>query len=318
VEREADATARKKLTTAYDTLEQERATLAREYDALTEENRTNLSRLKQAQDKIQAQEKALLQRSRDVDGIIRQAQSVAPLNEEARRDLDNLLKASPAVGDNALQRAYANPKKDGDTAALPATDTGFMWIGSAQDGNLNTLTGDPVLPAAVKVNGEYLTDLDIYLRQGLPERAAYTQQPIAAIMPEGTRVRLLSVAPPFQRPTGEQTWAQVRVVKYALSTVYFQFAGGSRDQAKLLSKALQDKGYKIPGEERVGAAAGQREVRYFNDDQKSIAVQLAIDVTQALQQLGYPSLAVTAKFAGDPAKSNADGKLELWLELPPK
>jgi cell division protein FtsB/energy-coupling factor transporter ATP-binding protein EcfA2 len=318
VEREADATARKKLTTAYDTLEQERATLAREYDALTEENRTNLSKLKQAQDKIQAQEKALLQRSRDVDGIIRQAQSVAPLNEAARRDLDNLLKASPVAGDNALQRAYANPKKDGDAATLPTADTGFMWIGSAQDGNLNTLTGDPVLPVAVKVNGEYLTDLDIYLRQGLPERAAYTQQPIAAIMPEGTRVKILSIPPPFARPTGEQTWAQVRVVKYALSTVYFQYAGGTRIQAQQVSKALQDKGYKIPGEERTVAAAGQREVRYFNDDQKSIAAQLATDATQMLRQLGNPSPAVTAKLAGAPTRNNADGKLELWLDIPPK
>jgi hypothetical protein len=97
-----------------------------------------------------------------------------------------------------------------------------------------------------------------------------------------------------------------------------QFAGGSREQAQLVSKALQDKGYKIPGEERIGTAAGKHEVRYFYAGQKTVATQLATDTTQALQRLGYPSLSVSAVFAGDPTKSNPDGKLELWLEIPPK
>jgi hypothetical protein len=110
----------------------------------------------------------------------------------------------------------------------------------------------------------------------------------------------------------------VRIVKLALPTVYFQFAGGGRDQARQLSKALQDKGYKIPGEERSGAAAGKREVRYFYAGQKSIATQLALDATQALQRLGYPSLSVSVEPASAPTKNNPDGKLELWLEIPPK
>ena len=145
-----------------------------------------------------------------------------------------------------------------------------MWIGSRRRrSNLTTPAGAPVPLNAVKINEQYPTNLDIYLRQGLPDRASYIQQPTLGIMPEGTRVQILSVAPPFPRPTGDQYWAQVRVVKLALSTVYFQFAGGARDQAQQLSKALQDKGYRIPGEERTSAAAGTNEVRYFFKGQES-------------------------------------------------
>jgi hypothetical protein len=152
----------------------------------------------------------------------------------------------------------------------------------------------------------------------LPDRTSYTQQAALGIMPEGTRVQILAVAPPFSRPGGDQYWAQVRVVKLALSTVYFQFAGGSRDQAQQVSKALQDKGYKIPAEQRTGDAAGKHEVRYFYAGQQALAAQLAADATQALQRLGYPSLSVSAVRAGAPSESNTDGKLELWLEIPPK
>ena len=98
----------------------------------------------------------------------------------------------------------------------------------------------------------------------------------------------------------------------------FQFAGGSRDQAQQLSKALQDKGYKIPAEQRTGDAAGKHEVRYFYAGQQALAAQLAADATQALQRLGYPSLSVSAVRVAAPTASNTDGKLELWLEIPPK
>ena len=110
----------------------------------------------------------------------------------------------------------------------------------------------------------------------------------------------------------------MQVAKLALSTVYFQFAGGSREQAQQRSKALQEIGYKIPGEERTGAAAGKREVRFFYAGRKTIADRLAADTTQMLQRLGYSSLSVKPVFAGAPTKSNPDGKLELWLEITPR
>ena len=266
---------------------------------------------------VQTQEAELNKRSRDINQTIRSAQqSLPPADAKTREALDKVLNASASSFDNVVQRAIIDP-----SVAAPTTlssNSGFMWIGSAQAGNLATPAGAPVLPNTIEVNGEYLVNLDIYLRQGLPDRTSYTQQAALGIMPEGTRVQILAVAPPFSRPGGDQYWAQVRVVKLALSTVHFQFAGGSRDQAQQVSKALQDKGYKIPAEQRTGDAAGKHEVRYFYAGQQALAAQLAADATQALQRLGYPSLSVSAVRAGAPSESNTDGKLELWLEIPPK
>jgi hypothetical protein len=276
------------------------------YEEVIKSYRAEILRMEFAQ-------KNLDQRNRELDQAIRQAQSVLPSQDQ--QTLDKLLRASPDSPDAAEQRARVDPRVGAPTAL--SRDVGFMWIGSAQVGNLDTVDGASVLPNAVKAGEQYLTGLDIYLRQGLPT-PDYAQQATVGILPEGTRVQILSIAPPFSRPSGEQSWAQVRVIKLALPTVYFQFAGGSRDQAQQISKALQDKGYKIPGEERTGAAAGKHEARYFYAGQKTNATQLASDTTQALQGLGYPSLSVSAVFAGDPTKSNPDGKLELWLEIPPK
>lgn len=274
--------------------------------------------MEQLRAKILEQEKQLDRRNREVDQTIRQAQSTLPSNDQkARQDLKKLLDVSPANADSAVQRPLIDPK-DGGAQEKLSSNTGFMWIGSAQSSNLNTPAGAPVPLDAVQVNGQYVTNLDIYLRQGPPERPGYTQQASIGIMPEGTRLQVLAIAPPFARPTGDQYWAQIKVVSLALSTVYFQFAGGSREQAQQLSKALQDKGYTIPGEERNGAAANRRVVRYFYPGQKTIAQQLATDTSQAMQKLGYSSQQVTIELGGNVTKSNADGKLELWIEIPPK
>ena len=176
---------------------------------------------------VQTQEAELNKRSRDINQTIRNAQqSLPPADAKTREALDKVLNASASSFDNVVQRAIIDP-----SIAAPTTlssNSGFMWIGSAQAGNLATPAGGPVLPNTIEVNDEYLVNLDIYLRQGLPDRTSYTQQAALGIMPEGTRVQILAVAPPFSRPGGDQYWAQVRVVKLALSTVHFQFAGGSR------------------------------------------------------------------------------------------
>ncbi len=285
---------------------QEKIRLAREYRA----------KLDQALADIQAQKDQLQQLGRDVSQTVQQAQKLVPLSDQkVREDLSNLLKSSTVVSDATAQRAIVDPRVDGPVTL--ANTTGFLWIGSAQRTNLNSLAGTPVLPNAVKAGEQYLTGLDNYLRQG-PPTPDYIQQATVGILPDGTRVQVLGIAPPFSRPTGDQYWAQVRVVSLALSTVYFQFAGGSRDQAQQVSKALQDEGYKIPGEERTRDAKDKHEVRYFYAGQKAVATQLATDTTQALQKLGYPSLSVSAVFAGDPTKSNPHGKPKLWLEIPPR
>jgi cell division protein FtsB/energy-coupling factor transporter ATP-binding protein EcfA2 len=269
------------------------------YNFVISEYRANIAKLEQDQ-------KRLNERNRELEQTILQARKNVS-DSKARQELTNLLP------DAADQRPFLD--KNSSAPATLSSDTGFMWIGSSQVSNLNTPAGVPALPNAVRVESEYLTNLDVYLRQGLPDSTTYSQKDI---LPEGTHVMVLSAAQKFSQPTGDLYWAKVRVVKLALSTVYFQFAGGSRDQAQKVSKQLQDTGYKIPGEERSVAAIGKHEVRYFYVGQKTIADKLAKDATMAMQQLNYQSAAISSGLASVPIKSNPDGKLELWLEIPPK
>jgi len=101
-------------------------------------------------------------------------------------------------------------------------------------------------------------------------------------------------------------------------TVFFQFAGGSRDQAVALSDSLQKQGYTIPGEDRERYASGKHEVRFFHDNDKAAAMRLAEDTKRALRELGYVDMpAVTAEsFVAYSGKKPRMGVLELWLELP--
>jgi uncharacterized protein YoxC len=104
------------------------------------------------------------------------------------------------------------------------------------------------------------------------------------------------------------------------TTVFFQFAGGKRQQAEDLSAALKKADYIIPGEDREGEAAGKHEVRYFYNQDRVAAENLAQDATRALRNLGYsisqvPNVEVKSleSYSG---KKPSQGTVELWLEIP--
>jgi hypothetical protein len=102
-----------------------------------------------------------------------------------------------------------------------------------------------------------------------------------------------------------------------LTTVYFQFAGASREKAVFLSRILREKGYFVPGEERTGGASGKHEVRYFWSDDETAAGQVAKDTNNALIQLGTSQIDVeTVDLTAYPGKKPPRGTVELWLELP--
>jgi hypothetical protein len=235
------------------------------------------------------------------------------LSPGAKASIPELSNLSEATA----QRPPSSSTASGIESTLAST-TGFLWLGSKPGiGNLATTQGDTVTPDNVKADTQYITNIEIYLREGAPDQS-YNQSRSVGILPEGTLIKILGLLPPYTRPGGQQYWAKVHVEKLALFTVYFQFAGGSRDQAQAISRALQQIGYKVPGEERTPAAAGKREVRYFYAGQRAIAEQLVKDTNRILQDLGYSQLSVTSVLSSASIKSNPDGKVELWLELPSK
>ncbi|HMR32290.1 MAG TPA: hypothetical protein PKA13_23080 [Geminicoccaceae bacterium] len=102
-------------------------------------------------------------------------------------------------------------------------------------------------------------------------------------------------------------------------TVFFQFAGGRREQAADLSNLLRAAGYSVPGEERTGGAARQHEIRYFYESDLAGANALAETVDAAMQRLGYEIAPVTiVDLTGYRKLKPREGTLELWLEIPPR
>lgn len=100
--------------------------------------------------------------------------------------------------------------------------------------------------------------------------------------------------------------------------VFFQFAILPRDQAKAIAAALRDHGYVVPGEDREEAATNLREVRYFYNEDKIPAEQLAAQAGAVLTELGYGQVNVKAEsFTAYKGRKPRLGVLELWLGIKP-
>jgi hypothetical protein len=247
-------------------------------------------------------------------------QEVGALQQEVAR-LQAQLRArgvQTRTDDNVQQVAVPtiDARQANASSAITNLD-GYMWVGSVPKSNLLSPAGAVVPPTEVRVGGQYIVTQNIYLRSGLPD-ASYAQQPSVGVVAPNSRIEVLEMPVPFERPTGQQYWMKVRVVASAsLPTVYFQYATAQRAQAQAFSLKLQALGYKLPGEERVDAAQGKREVRYFYALDKEAAEKLAQDTTRTLQDLGYPAAppATTRSMLTVTDKKNVPGVVELWVDL---
>jgi prefoldin subunit 5 len=105
---------------------------------------------------------------------------------------------------------------------------------------------------------------------------------------------------------------------FARSTVYLQFAGGSRSKAIELSNLLRKQNFFMPGEERHGGAAGKRQIRYYYPIDQEAAQRLAKATGAALTEMGYDlaeqpvSIREMVNHLG---MMPEPGVLELWVEL---
>jgi hypothetical protein len=227
----------------------------------------------------------------------------------------------PRADDTVQQVAVATDARQVSASSAVTNQDGYMWVGSVQKSNLISLAGQPVPPTQVRKGEQYTVTQNIYLRSGLPGEN-YVQQPSVGVVAPNSRVEALDLPVPFERPTGQQYWLNVRMITSAsLPTVYFQYTAPPKatPPAQQLSQKLRAIGYKLPGEERVEAAQGKREVRYFHQSDKDDAEKLAQDTTNALGDLGLPEKPpVGVRAMLDVAKKNAPGVIELWLDLTAK
>ncbi|KIC46194.1 hypothetical protein RA29_19675 [Tateyamaria sp. ANG-S1] len=101
------------------------------------------------------------------------------------------------------------------------------------------------------------------------------------------------------------------------TTVYFQFAGSSRELAEAISARLEDRGYFMPGEERTSIAAGKREIRFFFDEDREQAEGLMKELNDVLLVMGLKADVSLADFTNFQGAKPRRKTLELWLEPVP-
>lgn len=102
----------------------------------------------------------------------------------------------------------------------------------------------------------------------------------------------------------------------ASSVVYVQFAGGERQRAASISKSLSTKGWRVPGEERLAAAADKHEVRYFHESDKKAAELLVLETNETIADAGF-NIPLVKVIKSSVKSLPAKGILEIWLEIPP-
>ncbi|MDQ4088311.1 MAG: DNA/RNA non-specific endonuclease, partial [Pseudomonadota bacterium] len=115
-------------------------------------------------------------------------------------------------------------------------------------------------------------------------------------------------------PHAASAEAPAAAAESAMPTVYIQFAVMPRWRAVEISRALAEKGYVLPGEERVETATNLLEVRYGNDDAEA-AGQLAEHLREVLADLGYSDRPVrVVRLRG---RQPPRGVIEVWIGIAP-
>lgn len=114
--------------------------------------------------------------------------------------------------------------------------------------------------------------------------------------------------------TAEPAVAPPAAEALAASRVFIQFAGFPRDSIVGLADTLAANGWQVEGRERggqrIGAAAGLNEVRYFNAEDKALAEELARNVAAGLPE---PRTIEVKNLSGGRFGDVPAGQLEVWV-----
>jgi hypothetical protein len=219
----------------------------------------------------------------------------------------------------AAARPVAQTTAPASSAAAPSCK-GAVWIGSGNAANLRFAEGDAgrtVTLDDVQPNRKFVSGVNLRLRRGVPNPEGYIHQEPIGIVPVGAQITALGIPVRYDRPSGPQYWLDVAVPSQVCSLVYFQFAGGTADNARALAAALEKQGYLVPGQQQLSSAQGLAEVRYYYAEDRPAAEQLATDAAAAAKVLGLAAnRQIEVKdLTGWPRQKPPRGTLELWLDL---
>lgn len=221
---------------------------------------------------------------------------------------DQKLAADTPV-DQRLEQAEIPPPTTETTSALAQNRQleGAIWLGTNELQQVRLENGGEVSDFGLARKGtRFRARAAIYLREAMPvSDANYASRPSKGIVPKGTLIELRGPPKSYQRSTGLQFWADVQIVP----SVYIQYTGDNRRPVEELRRYLAARGFDVPQAERLGAAKGKSEVRYFNQSDQPIAAAL-------IAALGNGPTPVL-RHASCNSKTNATSRsfvLEVWFD----
>lgn len=145
-------------------------------------------------------------------------------------------------------------------------------------------------PLAASV-ADLSTQLKILAEQVNQVNAAAATRGNGAEPPQSVQARSATIQSVI---SGTQQAEQRLVKARGKTTVFFQFGGGTRQQAEAVSSALTVEGYVIPGEDEESNAERRHEVRFFYEDDEAAAKRLAETTTTVLRNIAQPDQEVPA------------------------
>ena len=164
--------------------------------------------------------------------------------------------------------------------------------------------------ASVERNLASLAKQVSILEQQLREVREKTEQSLAvSYSTEGVDAGQITRLASVQEPVVDTDLAET-----AETTVYFQFAGISRTEAKRISGMLRDQNFEFPGEELHKAAFGAHEIRFFHDEDEARADRLVRVLNLTLKKLGYKNNVNVRDARNYRGAKPKIGTIELWLE----
>ncbi|HEX8622263.1 MAG TPA: hypothetical protein VF718_09845 [Allosphingosinicella sp.] len=148
---------------------------------------------------------------------------------------------------------------------------GWMWAGSDRSPLLQDWQSQrPVPPSSLRTGERYRPRFDISLRSGLPDEK-YVSTPSIGLAPRGALLIATGPVRTYDRPSGRQYWARVRLVP----RVFIHSVAGTAERAERLRDKLAAAGFEVPPYQLLRSAAAKSEVRYFFDQDRQGARDLA-------------------------------------------
>ncbi|WP_397421935.1 ATP-binding protein [Phenylobacterium sp.] len=237
-------------------------------------------------------------------------------------DVDREQQRTQILAGSTPTPAIKVPVAQGDFPAPAGAIVGYLWLGSDGDATIST-EGGRATPSQAKAGEAYILTTPVYLRGDFPSRTYALSPEVLAPIPAGTRLTLMRDPVAYRRPTRVQYWAKVAAdsIKPTVFLQYFSEAdvnphsdADTRKAANQLVTALAGQGYTAPGAERVAAARGLNEVRFFYSSDARHAALLSAQVQRNRPSSDPPRVVDFTKYPGEKPPR---GLLEMWVDFSP-